>query len=81
MSMIRLRTKKPFGLLDLREMFVVERVLEEAGIPPALRGVYYAYASAMKSKKVRSREDLEKVVQRGVAGGAREDVLRRTHQQ
>jgi hypothetical protein len=49
------RRKKPFGLLSEVKMSVIDRILDEKGVAGASRGMYYAFASAMKGKKVRTR--------------------------
>jgi hypothetical protein len=69
--------RKPFGLLSEVELSVIDRILNEKGIVGASRGMYYAFVSAMKGKKVRTREDLDEVIRRGVEKGAQEDALRR----
>jgi hypothetical protein len=53
------------GLLSGVEMSAIDRILDEASIDVASGGVYYALASAMKGKKIRTHGDLDKVVRRG----------------
>jgi len=69
------RRRSSFGNLSRFDMDRIDEIMDRQGITGALRGMYYAFANSMKSKKVKSQEDLRKVIGRGIEKGADERLL------
>lgn len=69
------RRRFSFGNLSRFDMDRINEIMDREGITGALRGMYYAFANSIKSKKVKSREDLRKAIGRSIEKGADERVL------